>query len=107
MSLPRKNRKAKFLYDNSYKYAIQGSLLGLLIVVLTYTLFFLSVQYPFDFSSLKSIHSNNPFIYIIDFLPLLTSVGAFYIAHSIQIDKISISKELDSKNLLINKRFYF
>jgi PAS domain S-box-containing protein len=103
MSHQGKNRKAKFLFDTSYKYAIRGSLFGLFMVVLTYGLFFFSDQFLINFNSLKSIHLNNPFIFIIDFLPILTALGAFFISRNIQIEKKMIHEELSSKNQLIQK----
>jgi len=103
MSLQGKNRKSKFLFDTSYKYAIKGSLIGLFMVVLTYALFFLSDQFLINFASFKSIHLNNPFIFIIDFLPILTAIGAFYISRNIQVEKKLIYEDLHSKNQLIER----
>jgi PAS domain S-box-containing protein len=103
MSIDIKNKKNRNLFGAAYKYMIWAGISGLFILFFTYLLYLLSDQYSFGLSSLRSLHANNPFIYIIDFIPFIFAFTGYYIAQKILSDQQSISEELRSKQILLQQ----
>lgn len=62
-------------------YFIAGVLAGLFVLLFAYALLFALAGRSFTFPLLAELHRNEPALYLLDLLPVLTALGGYFLAH--------------------------
>jgi diguanylate cyclase (GGDEF)-like protein/PAS domain S-box-containing protein len=93
-----------------YQYVLQGFLQGLMVPLVAYLIEIARQKLPFSFTSISTIHKNNPLLWIIDSLPLLlASLSWIYQRqHTLKAETDNLKKEAKehSRAIIEQQTFY-
>lgn len=88
-------------------HTINGLLFGISLPIIAWFIDIIIYDVELSLSSIWEMHTKHPILFIIDFAPILTALGSYYLAKQYEKKEEVLNKDLEEKNQLIQKNAKF